>query len=585
MRCFELSERSKPFEIDRRRLALGGSAFLTSSVAAAETRKALHDVVVVESRLRIADLATGAATALLTLGYAEAGDGGGALYTSITAGPAKPLPWIVRSRDGAWFALAEKRPCPAMFGARPGTIEDVSGAIQDALDFGAQIVDCRGYVSRIARSIIVGKGQSLLDVNFEALTPGMNMVLVSSGSRVSGRLRGTGATQIIERGVYPAHEGAHDVVLDVEVCNLTVGVHAKPLSPNGETPRGWRMNVVTRNIVGEDGESEGYGILLSPANGCTGVLHSYDTQRHALYISSGASDNTFDVYVDGCNHGAVQIYAKENQPWCERNRVRCQVRRCRETPKSAGYSAAAGIYQKSRNNHVTIEVHSDDETTFAARVEGVGTSEGPHPRDNVFVVNATGVYRGDAVVYSSDAINTMIVDPFIQAKAKKALIAFEQNQRTFHSLTECAGEVRGGCLDGCDGTNKGVLINTTTAPVSIRGETRFSNVEPEGRISAQVSDMRKGVGKIITAELRISGLAGGLTSNISQKEFAGFDLENARIVAASAIGLRPGSNAPAANCSITAEAAFSAGAGAYVRVVNNGAETIDASLHVVFVGD
>ncbi|SDT65350.1 hypothetical protein [Jiangella sp. DSM 45060] len=68
----------------------GAEAETVSSRAAAEQR-------IVNGRVR----------ALRTCGYAEAGDGGGALYRRLDAAPAEPDRWHLCTRDGAWWELAE----------------------------------------------------------------------------------------------------------------------------------------------------------------------------------------------------------------------------------------------------------------------------------------------------------------------------------------------------------------------------------------------------------------------------------------------------------------------------------------------
>jgi len=52
---------------------------------------------------------------VLTMGYSEVGDGGGALYKRVASEPSHE--GKVRSSDGAWFELSMNEVNPAMFGA------------------------------------------------------------------------------------------------------------------------------------------------------------------------------------------------------------------------------------------------------------------------------------------------------------------------------------------------------------------------------------------------------------------------------------------------------------------------------------
>lgn len=68
-----------------------------------------------------------------TLGYAAAGDAGGAFYTYSASMPSHPGRF--QSADGAWWGLAEPQARPEMFGAVANGSADDTAAIQSAIDY------------------------------------------------------------------------------------------------------------------------------------------------------------------------------------------------------------------------------------------------------------------------------------------------------------------------------------------------------------------------------------------------------------------------------------------------------------------
>ncbi|GAA5052716.1 hypothetical protein HNP84_001451 [Thermocatellispora tengchongensis] len=69
-------------------------------------------------------------TALRTDGYAEPGDGGGALYRRLPAAPATPDRWHLKSADGAWWEIADDVVSVRALGAK-GDYDEESGTGSD----------------------------------------------------------------------------------------------------------------------------------------------------------------------------------------------------------------------------------------------------------------------------------------------------------------------------------------------------------------------------------------------------------------------------------------------------------------------
>ncbi|PZF81823.1 hypothetical protein C1I92_19555 [Jiangella anatolica] len=125
----------------------GSEALTVPSRAAAEQ-------LVVNGRVR----------AVRTCGYAEAGDGGGALYRRLDAAPALPERWHLRTRDGAWWELAEDVVSVKALGAAgdydlaTGTGTDDTAALQAAARRGGTMyvpgVD-GGYLTTDSISLLV----------------------------------------------------------------------------------------------------------------------------------------------------------------------------------------------------------------------------------------------------------------------------------------------------------------------------------------------------------------------------------------------------------------------------------------------
>lgn len=82
----------------------------------------------------VARAALGTSSSFLQIaGYYAAGDGGGALYRRVNTAPSHP--GKLQSADGAWWELAQTIVNPFMFGARGGSTNDDTAAINNAVSF------------------------------------------------------------------------------------------------------------------------------------------------------------------------------------------------------------------------------------------------------------------------------------------------------------------------------------------------------------------------------------------------------------------------------------------------------------------
>ncbi|MBB5786712.1 glycoside hydrolase family 55 protein [Jiangella mangrovi] len=139
--------------------AVGAAA---AGVAAADPSGAEADTVPSKGAAE-QTIVNGRVRALRTCGYAEAGDGGGALYRRLDSAPAEPDRWHLRTRDGAWWELAEDVVSVRALGARgdydlvAGTGSDDTAALQAAARRGGTV-----YVPGVDGAYLVTDSISLL---------------------------------------------------------------------------------------------------------------------------------------------------------------------------------------------------------------------------------------------------------------------------------------------------------------------------------------------------------------------------------------------------------------------------------------
>jgi hypothetical protein len=369
------------------------------------------------------------------------------------------------------------------FGAAGDGVTDDTAAIQAALN-ASVLVGGSGASYAISSPLTVGASSCLQDIKLVALTPGMNMVLVNSNSQIQRvTLEGTGTTSIVERGVYPAVDGASDVVIsDIEISNLTFGIHAQPLT--SLTPARWRISGYIHDIVGTIGASEGYGVLLSPAVQCEVNAQFKNIRRHAVYLSAGASQNYVQSDVDGCGNYATQIFSSSLQPASEGNVIRGSYRNLTEdAPNQVG---AVAIIAKANYNDVSITMNGGG-AKKGVWIEGTGTAIGPYPTGNsVHDCSFFGSYT-DTVITALYAANTMIHNNRITASFTTAAISLSSNATTTFTF---GGDVQGNVIDGL-GTSFRGITNSCECQVFI-GNNRVANVTGDRVRDFSVAQQRLG---------------------------------------------------------------------------------------------
>ena len=215
---------------------------------------------------------------------------------------------------------------------------------------------------KVNSSVTIKPNQILKNITLIAGTAGMNVVLVNTASKfLNAKIIGTGTKSIIERGIYPVADGVTDVVIDADISNLTVAIHAQPLTPTANItldmiPKRWNICGYVHDIVGTIGNSEGYGVLLSPAIACNVTTRFKNIARHALYLSAGASHNNVNINCTDCNFIPVQIYATQAQRASEFNIIRGNFIGTKKS--SAGNSTSIAIIGNSHNNDVSVSIES-----------------------------------------------------------------------------------------------------------------------------------------------------------------------------------------------------------------------------------
>lgn len=97
---------------------------------------------------------------VLTAGYAQAGDGGGALFKRV-ATPATPKAWHFQSADGAWWQIAESKINVRMLGAKGDGVSDDAPAINAAIQFSYNVRVPEGSY-RLNTGLVLRPGCSLV---------------------------------------------------------------------------------------------------------------------------------------------------------------------------------------------------------------------------------------------------------------------------------------------------------------------------------------------------------------------------------------------------------------------------------------
>lgn len=253
-------------------------------------------------------------------------------------------------------------------------------------------IDGQGKRYALATSLDVPAGVELRNVRLMLQTPGMKGVLVNSRSSLRDvEITGTGTVGVPETGIFAATDDVSDVFLDVSVQDLPCGVWIQPDSSASRIlPRRWKGTIRVHRIIGRPGESEGYG-LLALAEDCEFRVIASDIQRHAVYLTSGASRNRVHFDIDGCRQIAVQVNTYPHQRPSSDNLLTGTIRNV----KGAG---GVWIGGRSWNNTASVDVQSKGETEYAVMCEGNASSLDTFARGNIIRdCKANGVFTGPAV--------------------------------------------------------------------------------------------------------------------------------------------------------------------------------------------
>ena len=174
--------------------AATSAASASTSASAANAALALARI---DSYAQIAAGNWASQTALLTRGYYQAGDGGGALYRKVSANPGHP--GAVQSADGAWWELVNRTDINVrQLGAKVDNVTDDGAAINNAIltlpaTGGRVTIDgvCRSTVT-----ITLGNGSSTV----ASTRNGVRLVGVggtnSAGIRYDGAAGGTAVVTV-----------------------------------------------------------------------------------------------------------------------------------------------------------------------------------------------------------------------------------------------------------------------------------------------------------------------------------------------------------------------------------------------------
>jgi len=376
-------------------------------------------------------------------------------------------------------------------------------AIQNALNCGEKVIDGEWIACTSNSALTVPAGVELKNINITAGAAGINLLLLNTGCKVSGKLTGKGTVSQVERLIYPAAQGVTDVTLDVEVSNATYGVHLQPTSGTAvaDRPKRWKGRIYAHDIVGTAGVDEGYALLMSPAEQCDLILIARNIARHALYLSAGSRYNKVVAHVDDCDNYAAQIYSTSAQDATEQNEVTLFCQNLDETV--AGQGGAVAIVQKAHRNTVRVFHDGDGMTTESVRVEGA--SGGPYPTGNKIVNGAiTGQFTGTDVIRMLNADGTIVSGNTLHAYATSCVIGM---RRTGTNGSSHGGFVEGNEIDG-QGQNVKGIYNEINSQASYVGPNEIFNNSSGARVDDQTSGKREGYSR----SARVSGTTASITA-------------------------------------------------------------------------
>lgn len=156
---------------------------------------------------------------------------------------------------------------------------------------------------------------------------------------------GTAITPLYQKGI----NGTKYNNLSVTGCtikNMTVGIWAGGTSLE-PTPTGWRIvGNVLQDIVGFRGQSEGYGIILTPCQNGSVVGNTLrNIARHAIYLAGGAQNNSVTGNtIDTCDNIAIHVNASAAQTANFGNDISNNTIRNITRSIAYGYFSSTGIW-------------------------------------------------------------------------------------------------------------------------------------------------------------------------------------------------------------------------------------------------
>ncbi len=395
--------------------------------------------------------------------------------------------------------------------AADGSTDDAA-KLNAVLTSGKKVIEGLGLTCKINSSITIPAGVELRNINLVHGTAGMNGVLLNTGSRaVRVKVTGTGTTNMPERGFYPAADGVTDVYLDVEVTNLTYGVHAQNLGTytSANYPRRWSGRIWAHDLVGAVGVSEGYGLLLSPAWDCKFDVLAKNIPRHALYLSAGTNNCTVDLDVDTVYNYACQLASNQGaQDATAYNTVRIKARNLQQNV--AGNSAAVCLFNLVKYNTITLDVQGNGVAYYAATVQG--SSVNGYPFGNKIVDgNITGQFLGSDVINIQNGDSTTVARNRIDAYATFSAIASRTSGTNGSTHSGFFYDNQINCL----GNNcAGIYDEVTSAPAYI-GLNEIRNTGTSARVIDSTSGKRTGFSRRLTFSGTTASVAGSSTLDVA----------------------------------------------------------------------
>lgn len=210
----------------------------------------------------------------------------------------------------------------------------------------------------------------------------------------------------------------HVTVLNCKFNDLTVGVFVGGASGD-PVPYGWKVHGNTfEDIVGYAGQSEGYGVLFTPANDGFITNNVFKTiKRHAVYLASEASNNLVaNNVINGVDNIAIQSNTGVTQSFADGNIIIGNTIKGLTRSVAYGYRSSIGIglYGKFKNYLVTnnrIFGALDTGIDMAGELSGTAYAATTVVTDNHIVLDATST---DAGIRADGLLSGRISDNYIK---------------------------------------------------------------------------------------------------------------------------------------------------------------------------